>query len=104
VTFDGWVPWASLQISHDPAQGYLLIAALAMVLGLLGSLSVRRRRLWLRIGPGAEDSGGSPTVVTVGGLARSDSGNFTAEFATLLTRLEAAGQPVSRDPVGAGKE
>ena len=25
VTFDGWVPWASIQVSHDPAQGYLLL-------------------------------------------------------------------------------
>jgi cytochrome c biogenesis protein len=115
VTFDGWVPWASLQVSHDPAQGYLLFAALAMVVGLLGSLGVRRRRLWLRIaptpaegrngrgaptpaegpGPGAGPGDGSHTVVTVGGLARSDSGNFTTEFAALLARLRDAGSPVA---------
>jgi cytochrome c biogenesis protein len=109
VTFDGWVPWASLQVSHDPAQTYLLAAALAMVLGLLASLGVRRRRLWLRIGgPAVPGGGGSPTVVTVGGLARSDSGNFTAEFVTLLNRLRAAGTPVeqalSADAIGAGKD
>jgi cytochrome c biogenesis protein len=118
VTFDGWVPWASLQVSHDPAQGYLLISALAMVIGLLGSLGVRRRRVWLRIAPArAEErddlgdppssgAGAAPTVVTVGGLARSDSGNFTAEFAALLSRLDAAGAPVSvaADPIGVGKE
>ena len=34
VTFDGWVPWASLQVCHDPSQGWLLGAAVAMVLGL----------------------------------------------------------------------
>ncbi|WP_375497256.1 cytochrome c biogenesis protein ResB [uncultured Jatrophihabitans sp.] len=86
VTFDGWTPWVNLQVSHDPAQGYLLIAAVAMVLGLGASLGVRRRRVWLRIGPG--DSG--TTLVRVGGLARSDSGNFTGEFATLLERLRGA--------------
>jgi hypothetical protein len=42
--------------------------------------------------------------VTVGGLARSDSGNFTAEFAALLDRLRNAGAPVSRDAVPAGKD
>jgi cytochrome c biogenesis protein len=130
VTFDGWIPWASLQVSHDPAQGYLLIAALAMVIGLLASLGVRRRRVWLRIaatpaewrdansaatpaewrdgssGPAASTDPGSPTVVTVGGLARSDSGNFTTEFAGLLERLRAAGPPVERVPtsIGAGKD
>jgi cytochrome c biogenesis protein len=88
VTFDGWVPWASLQVSHDPSQGYLLFSAVAMVVGLLGSLGIRRRRLWLRLTPSAEVSGDSPTVVSVGGLARSDTGNFTTEFAGLLERLK----------------
>jgi cytochrome c biogenesis protein len=105
VTFDGWIPWASLQVSHDPAQSYLLISALAMVIGLLGSLGVRRRRLWLRIAPGGEGPDGSPTVVSVGGLARSDSGNFPTEFATLLGRLRAAAVPVEPGAViGAGKD
>jgi cytochrome c biogenesis protein len=108
VTFDGWKEWASLQVSHDPAQGYLLVAALAMVIGLLGSLGVRRRRLWLRIAPGDDPDGRSPTVVSVGGLARSDSGHFPAEFASVLERLQAAGPPVepvaSSDVIGAGKD
>jgi cytochrome c biogenesis protein len=98
VTFDGWTPWVSLQVSHDPVQGYLLFSALAMVLGLLASLGVRRRRIWLRVSEGAA----SPTVVQVGGLARSDSGNFTTEFAALLERLQAAGSPTG-ELVGVGK-
>ena len=102
VTFDGWLPWASLQVSHDPTQGYLLAAAVAMVVGLLGSLGVRRRRVWLRITPGEGAAEQSPTVVSVGGLARSDSGHFPTEFATLAERLRAAGAPV-RDAVVAGK-
>jgi cytochrome c biogenesis protein len=108
VTFNGWVPWASLQVSHDPAQAYLLLSALAMVMGLLGSLSVRRRRVWLRIAPAAGQESESPTVVTVGGLARSDSGNFPTEFATLLERLRSAWTPVEQRPaadaIGAGKD
>ena len=90
VTFNGWVPWVSLQVSHDPSQGYLLFSALGMVIGLLGSLGIRRRRIWLRMTPSGGVSGGSPTVVSVGGLARSDSGNFTTEFAALLERLRGA--------------
>jgi cytochrome c biogenesis protein len=108
VTFDGWKPWASFQVSHDPAQGYLLIAAVAMVVGLLASLGVRRRRLWLRIAPADGPDGASPTVVTVGGLARSDSGHFPAEFAAVVGRLRAAAPPeepvTSADVVGAGKD
>jgi cytochrome c biogenesis protein len=120
VTFDGWTPYANLQVSHDPAQSYLLFSALAMVLGLGASLGVRRRRVWLRIGPTADGPDRAPTVVEVGGLARSDSGNFTAEFAGLLDRLAAAGTAgaeqgalhqtadgaldESIDAIGAGKE
>jgi cytochrome c biogenesis protein len=104
VTFDGWVPWASLQVSHDPTQGYLLFAAIAMVVGLIGSLGVRRRRLWLRITPAEAEKPGSPTVVSIGGLARSDSGNFTTEFAGILSRLRAASTVAEAGLVGAGKE
>jgi cytochrome c biogenesis protein len=84
VRFDGWVPWASLQVSHDPAQGWLLLAAVSMVVGLLASLAVRRRRIWVRV---QTAEGESHTVVQVGGLARSDSGNFTAEFSGIFERL-----------------
>jgi cytochrome c biogenesis protein len=92
VRFDGWKQWVSLQISHDPTQGYLLLAAAAMVIGLLGSLGVRRRRVWLRLEPAERTpkgraADGTPTLVSMGGLARSDSGNFTEEFRRLRRRL-----------------
>jgi cytochrome c biogenesis protein len=104
VRFDGWVPWVSIQVSHDPAQGWLLWSAAAMVLGLLGSLGVRRRRVWLRLTPSSDGADGSPTVVSVGGLARSDSGNFTTEFAGLLSRLRSAGTPMNEQLVPVGRE
>jgi cytochrome c biogenesis protein len=108
VRFDGWVPWVSLQVSHDPTQGYLLAVAVLMVVGLLASLGVRRRRLWLRItpaaGPAAGGTGGSPTVVSVGGLARSDSGNFTTEFSALLGRLRDSGRPAHQPADPSGRE
>ena len=104
VRFDGWVPWASIQVSHDPTQGLLLIAAIAMVVGLLGSLGIRRRRVWLRITPASEALDGAPTVVSVGGLARSDSGNFSTEFAALLRRLRTAATPTRESAVAAGRE
>ena len=97
VTFEGWKQWVSLQISHDPTQGYLLVAAVCMVVGLIGSLGVRRRRVWLRLvpgtaaTPGGDGPAGSLTLVSVGGLARNDSGNFTDEFARLTERLAGEG-------------
>lgn len=94
VTFDSVKQWASLQVSHDPTQKELLIAAVLMVAGLLGSLAVRRRRIWVRFVPSAADGAAtgtespSPrTVVSVGGLARSDSGSFPEEFTNLIEHL-----------------
>jgi cytochrome c biogenesis protein len=94
VRFDGYVEWASLQVSRDPGQLLVGVAGAAMVLGLLLSLRVRRRRLWVRFAPAGED--GSPaagaavgrrTVVTAGGLARTDSDTFTTEFARVVEDL-----------------
>jgi cytochrome c biogenesis protein len=73
-----------------------------MVTGLIGSLGIRRRRLWLRLTPGADGQAASPTVVSVGGLARSDSGNFTTEFAALLERLRDAATVAEPGLLGAG--
>ena len=92
ITFDGYRQWATLQVSRDPGQALVLVAAVAVVLGLLMSLASRRRRFWLRIRTapvserGGDDEPG-PTLVEVGGLARSDAGGFTNEFARLVERL-----------------
>ena len=88
VTFDAVKEWASLQVSHDPVQRELLVAAVLMIAGLLGSLAVRRRRVWVRFAPAGGDGPDGPrTVVSVGGLARSDSGSFPDEFTALIQRL-----------------
>lgn len=97
VSFDGYTQWVNLQISHNPGQNYLLLAALAMVAGLFTSLSIRRRRVWVRIrdidAPEAERDAEPASIVEIGGLARSDSGNFTTEFTALVTRLATALSP-----------
>lgn len=91
VTFDGYSQFVNFQISHNPGQSYLLLAALLMVGGLFASLTIRRRRLWLRITTvdhGAVEAGTTQASrIEVGGLARTDSGSFNSEFAALMTRL-----------------
>ncbi|HEY8371927.1 MAG TPA: cytochrome c biogenesis protein ResB [Pseudonocardiaceae bacterium] len=87
VRFDGVEQWVSLQISHDPGQGLVLISAVVVIAGLGVSLTVKRRRLWLRITPAGE--GGEPgrTVVEVGGLARTDQAGYGEEFTRLAREL-----------------
>lgn len=105
ITFDGYRQWAALQMSHDPGQNTVLAAAVLMLLGLLGSLTVRRRRIWVRVrtAPDARAGQGGRTVVSVGGLARSDSGGFGSEFDELVARM--SGRPAGsseRGPSGRG--
>lgn len=76
VTFDGYVTWVQFQISRNAGKEYALAAAIVAVAGLMGSLYVQRRRVWVRARP---EPGGS-TVVDVAGLHRNDSGNLDAEI------------------------
>jgi cytochrome c biogenesis protein len=84
VRFDGAVPFINLQVSHDPAQVFVLGFALTMMAGLLVSLVVRRRRVWVRVTPV------SPGTVNVelGGLARTDNSGWGDEFERLTQRLQ----------------
>lgn len=87
VRFDGAVPFVNLQVSHDPGQIWVLVFAISMMAGLLVSLLVRRRRVWVRLTPVT----GTPDTVDVelGGLARTDNSGWGDEFERLTERLVA---------------
>ena len=98
MRFDGAVPFINVQVSHDPAQVWVLVFALTMMAGLLVSLIVRRRRVWVRIAPG--DAG--TVSVELGGLARTDNSGWGDEFERLTHRLldgRAAPSEPSREKV-----
>ena len=85
IRFDGVGQWVSLQVSHDPTQGFVLGFAIAMFLGLGASLLVKRRRVWVRVKPGTENE--PSTVVEVAGLARTDQAGYGEEFQRISERL-----------------
>jgi cytochrome c biogenesis protein len=91
VRFDGAVPFVNLQVSHDPGQTWVLVFAITMMAGLLVSLLVRRRRVWIRIVPTTLQIGMEPAPGTVnvelGGLARTDNSGWGDEFERLTNRL-----------------
>jgi cytochrome c biogenesis protein len=100
VRFDLVQQWVSLQVSHDPTQVYVLIFAVLMLLGLITSLVIKRRRIWIRVAP-ADDGGGTRrTVVEVGGLARTDQAGYGEEFVTLSARLLDAARGAGRSSAG----
>lgn len=51
ITFDGLRRWTKLQVSATPAEPLVLAAVILGLLGLLCSLMIRPRRLWLRLTP-----------------------------------------------------
>ena len=62
VTFDTVVRWAGLSVRSDPATMFTMISALLTVAGLIATLLVRRRRVFVRV---------TPDAVEIGGLAKS---------------------------------
>jgi cytochrome c biogenesis protein len=88
VRFDGATEFVNLQVSHDPAQVWVLVFAMTMMGGLLVSLVVRRRRVWARV----SDSGSAPGTVNVelGGLARTDNSGWGEELDKLAQRVAEA--------------
>jgi cytochrome c biogenesis protein len=86
VTYLGYQQWISLAITYDPGQLPALISGFTALAGLILSFLVRRRRVFVRAVAAADGS----TLVTVGGLARSDAaGGFETEFAELAELLRA---------------
>ncbi|OBB37978.1 cytochrome C biogenesis protein ResB [Mycobacterium sp. 852002-51961_SCH5331710] len=92
VRFDGAVPFINVQVSHDPAQVWVLVFALTMMAGLLVSLVIRRRRVWIRINP----AGPGTVTVELGGLARTDNSGWGDEFERLTQRLLPDAAPANR--------
>jgi cytochrome c biogenesis protein len=86
ATFAGWTNWVQLSVNHDPGKRIALAGAVLMVVGLLLSLFVSRRRVWARLAPGD----GAASVVEVGGLSRREGDSFDDEFAGLVQQLSGA--------------
>ncbi len=102
LTFTGYTQYITLAITYDPGQIPALICALAAIGGLLLSFFVRRRRIFVRAAAADPASGTGPTVVHLGGLARSDAGGgFDTEFTELTEQLEGAIESAgARQPEG----
>lgn len=87
VRFDGAVPFVNIQVSHDPAEIWVLVFAMTMMAGLVVSLVVRRRRIWVRITPTESMEQAGTVNVELGGLARTDNSGWGDEFERLSARL-----------------
>lgn len=79
ITFVDLPSFAALDLRHDPSLGWLLGTAVAAMLGVMGSLFIPRRRLWVRC---TERNG--VTVVSAAALARGEDAGLTADLESVL--------------------
>jgi cytochrome c biogenesis protein len=85
ITFDGVKQWAQFNIAYDPGQPIALGSAAFAVLGLVGSLGIRRRRIWVRVSEQADGT----RLIEVAGLARTEGATPTSEVTDAAEALAA---------------
>jgi cytochrome c biogenesis protein len=83
LTFDGWSEWVVLQVAEDPGRTPALAGGVLALAGLLASLFVRPRRVWVRA---RRDEAGR-TVIEVAALARSEGPDLAADVARVQEAL-----------------
>jgi cytochrome c biogenesis protein len=83
ISFNGWDRWVNLQVARDPGKGFALTGAILAILGLMMSLFIRRRRIWVRVFA-VEDG----ARIEVGGLARSGAPGLEDEMKDLVRALK----------------
>ncbi|WP_380169118.1 cytochrome c biogenesis protein ResB [Jannaschia sp. R86511] len=107
VTFVDLPRFAAFQVRSDPSGPLALVSASLAMVGLVVSLFLPRRRLWVRFTPEPDGADGRRTVVEVGGLSRSRDAGLQAEVDRLLLAAEPDGPtpgqpPRSTHPPGPG--
>ncbi|HMT32244.1 MAG TPA: cytochrome c biogenesis protein ResB [Dermatophilaceae bacterium] len=97
ISFDSVARFAGFSVRTDPGKGLTLAAALATIAGLVASLLVRRRRVFVRVEPDPQAGSGatSTTLVTIGALAKSADPGLSAFVSDLAAQLATSPTPVA---------
>ncbi|GAB2771878.1 cytochrome c biogenesis protein ResB [Nocardioides salsibiostraticola] len=88
VTFDGVEPWTRVQLSQSPGKRIALVGVVLALLGLLGSLFIRPRRVWVRT-----RREGGVTLVEIAALDRTNGGDVADVLDDVVGDLRAAETP-----------
>jgi cytochrome c biogenesis protein len=89
-----------VDIHHNPGQLYALIFSLLAVAGLVTSLYVNRRRVWVRTGTHSDGR----TMVEYGLLARGEDHRLAGESAAIRSLLAGQWQLSGEDPAAAAPD
>jgi len=83
VTFSGVSTWVNLQVSRNAGKELALAGAALAIAGLLPTLFIRRRRMWVRVS--------AATVLAIAGLDRvasGDAGELDEELSAVAAAIE----------------
>ncbi|MCB0914837.1 MAG: cytochrome c biogenesis protein ResB [Actinobacteria bacterium] len=87
IEFVGFDEFANFSVARDPGKELALAAGVAAILGLMASLFIPRRRVWLRT---SEDPTGR-TLVAVAGLSRTENSSVDDDVQALLEAVASDG-------------
>ena len=82
ITFEGVEPWTRIQISQTPGKEVALAGVVLALIGLLASLFIRPRRVWVRV-----RREGAGTMVEVAALDRSGNGDMADVLDGIVAEL-----------------
>lgn len=87
VTFDGVARFGNFQVAYDPGKEIALAAAVLLLIGLTVSLTVRRRRVWVRVAKYPDREGVQVETATRSLTRRSAPSEDTDKLMQTLNRL-----------------
>ena len=94
-SFDEVIRWGGLVVRHDPGRIPVLISSVVLLGALITMLTVRRRRIFVRVahpGEGNAEPKARHTGLTVAGLAKGSDPNLQGYLDDLLEQITAAAQ------------
>ena len=100
VEFTGVDRYISVKVGSDPGGAWALAFVGLAIVGVCMSLFIRRRRLWVALGP-------TPDTVVVAGVARGEGTDMHGdvdELAAVLGPVRSAEPAATRDSPSQGKE
>ena len=83
IEFTGIERYVSVDIHHDPTPAFALLFAMLILGGLLLSLFIPRRRVWIKALPGVD---GGATRIEYAGLARGEDPTLARAVSDLAAR------------------
>lgn len=96
VSFDAITPWVRVQMSQTPGKFIALTGVVMALVGLIGSLFLRPRRVWVRARRGNPE-GGPGTLVEVAALDRSGGGDVAPVLASIVSAVRGDTAPTAEE-------